>query len=307
MSTTWGRSLGTVWDRPGARAVPFGSNSMQHGTAVFEGIRCYATDRGPAVFRLDAHLRRLLESARLLGIRHDYDLTRMRQVVLDAARLPGPDDRYLRPVLFTAEPALGVDLRRFRFELAVEVYAMAGPRGGRPEGAAGLRLTVSSWRRPPATTFPPQAKATGSYAVSALARTAAAEQGFDDAIQLDQVTGRVAEATIANVFLVRGGLLTTPWLVDGPLAGITRDAVLVLARRLGVPVEEGPVTVADLRRAQEVFLTGTAAEVVPATEVDGHPLDASGPVFSRLVRAFSDTVRGRAYGELGWLTATSDH
>ncbi|MFI7217021.1 aminotransferase class IV [Micromonospora maritima] len=302
--TAQGSALRTVWDPAGPAGLPFGSNSMQHGTAVFEGIRCYATERGPAVFRLDDHLRRLLASARHLGVPHDYDLPRLRERVLAAARTAGPDGAYLRPVLYTPDGQLGVDLARFRFVLAVEVYATAGDTG--TALPAGVRLTVSPWRRPAASSFPTQVKATGTYVVSALARTAAVAQGFDDAIQLDPVSGRVAEATVANVFLARDGRLLTPWLSDGLLAGITRDTVLVLARRLGIEVAEGPVEPADLRRAQEVFLTGTAAELVPATAVDGHRTDPRGPLFRAVAEAFRDTVRGRRFQDLGWLTHTSE-
>ncbi|WP_089156170.1 aminotransferase class IV [Micromonospora sp. NBS 11-29] len=302
--TAQGSSLRTVWDPAGPAGLPFGSNSMQHGTAVFEGIRCYATSRGPAVFRLDDHLARLLASARQLGVPHDYDLPRLRERVLAAARAGGPDEVYLRPVLHTPDERLGIDLARFRFVLAVEVYAMAG-EPATTTLPAGVRLTVSPWRRPAATSFPPQVKATGTYVVSALARTAAVAAGHDDAIQLDPVSGRVAEATVANVFLVRDGRLLTPWLADGLLAGITRDTVLVLARRLGIEVVEGPVEPADLSRAQEVFLTGTAAELVPASEVDGHRTDPRGPVFRAVAEAFRDTVRGRRFDDLGWLTHTS--
>lgn len=301
-----GSALRTVWDPAGPDGLPFGSNSMQHGTAVFEGIRCYPTADGPSVFRLDDHLRRLLGSARQLGIPHDYDLPRLRERVLAAANTGGPDESYLRPVLYTPDSQLGVDLGRFRFVLAVEVYSMA-PTGTGADGLPpGVRLTVSPWRRPAATSFPPQVKATGTYAVSALARTAAAARGFDDAIQLDPVSGRVAEATVANVFLVRDGRLLTPWLSDSLLAGITRDTVLVLARQLGIDVVEGPVELTDLHQAQEVFLTGTAAELVPASEIDGHGTDPHGPVFRAVAEAFRDAVRGRRFHDLGWLTRTSE-
>lgn len=293
-------SVATVWDRPGGggREVPFGSNSMQHGTAVFEGIRCYRTPEGPALFRLDDHLHRLLGSAHLLGMPHQYDLTRLRAHVLGVAAA-APADCYLRPVLFAPAPRLGVDLSAMFFELATEVWPML-PLGA-PSGT-GLRVTVSRWRRPSAKSFPTRAKATGTYASSAVARTEAGAAGFDDAIQLDPDSGRVSEATVTNVFGVRDGRLFTPWLQDGPLEGITRASVLALAQELGIPATAGPVDVEDLRTADELFLTGTASELARVIAVDDRRLDSSGPVFDAIHSAFQAAVSGRRYSRFGWLT-----
>ncbi|MER7394100.1 aminotransferase class IV [Streptomyces sp. NPDC000151] len=297
----------TYWDGPGARhtapgrGIPFGSSSVQHGTAVFEGIRCYATPEGPALFRLDDHLLRLLDSARLLGIHHDYDLARLREAALRAAAECGFADAYVRPGLFAADPFLSIDLSTVPFTLGIEVWPMAAPPpeavAGRTQAhvpAPGVRLTVSPWRRPSPETFPPRAKAVGTYVTSALAKTAALAAGFDDALQLDCVTGRVAEATVSNVFLVTDGRLRTPWLTDSLLAGITRDTVLTLARDLSLDVEEGPVEVADVSAAQEVFLTGTASELVPAAAFEGRPYAQERPVFDAIAAAFRATVTGRA-------------
>ncbi|MEW1677570.1 aminotransferase class IV [Streptomyces noursei] len=307
-------SAHTHWEGPGAprvapgRGIPFGSSSVQHGTAVFEGIRCYATSRGPALFRLDDHLLRLLNSARLLGLRHDYDLPRLREATLSAAADSGFADAYVRPGLFATDPMLSIDLSSLPFTLGVEVWPIEAPPSaagaGRPPADAeetGVRLTVSPWRRPSPETFPPRAKAVGTYVTSALAKTAALAAGFDDALQLDCVTGRVAEATVSNVFLVRQGRLCTPWLADSLLAGITRDTVLALARDLGVEVAEEPVDVVDVRAAQEVFLTGTASELVPAASLDGHRYAPERPVFDAIAAAFRATVTGRA-GHPEWRT-----
>ncbi|MCS7475530.1 aminotransferase class IV [Umezawaea endophytica] len=276
-------------------SAPFGGNSLQHGTAVFEGIRGYSGVAGPALFRLDDHLARLLSSARLLGIDHPYDLAELRSHVLTAAA-SHQGDVYVRPVLLTLDTVLGVDLRALPFTLVTGLWPAPG-RDVRPTGAA--RLTVSPWRRPSATSFPVRAKATGAYANSALARTAAVRAGFDDAVQLDPDSGRVAEATVANVFVVRDGRIRTPWLADSVLAGITRASVLDLAGGLGLPAEEGPVTVEDLRAADEVFLTGTAAEIVPVGAVDDVVYGAR-PVCEALVEAFRRAVTGAT--DHGWLT-----
>jgi branched-chain amino acid aminotransferase len=284
--------------------VPFGSNSVQHGTAVFEGIRCRRTAAGPALFRLDDHLRRLLTSAATMGLPHGYDLVRLRAEVLDATARAGLPDCYVRPVLFTPEPALGVGMAAFRFRLGVEIWPARDATAAAEsevDGAA-VRLTVSPWRRPGRSVFPAGTKATGLYALSALAKTAAAARGFDDAIQLDPDSGRVAEATIANVFRVRDGTLHTPWLNDNPLPGITRDTVLALAARASVPVAEGPVDVDALLDSDEVFLTGTAMGLVPVAAIDERTLPPRRPVFHTLRRVYGDAVHGRLSTPDGWLT-----
>lgn len=295
------RSIATVWEQPTGRGreAPFGGNSLQHGTAVFEGIRCYGTPDGPAIFRLDDHLRRMLESARLVGIPHRYDLAGLRAHVLRAAA-ENPADCYLRPVLFAPAPCLGVDLNAMSFELTTEIWSMPPLVGAT---GPGIRVTVSRWHRPSARSFPTRAKATGSYAASAVARTEAGAAGFDDAIQLDPDSGRVSEATVANVFGVRDGRLFTPWLQDGPLAGITRASVLTLAQELAIPVTEGPVEVEDLRAADELFLTGTASELVRVGAIDDRTLSPCGPVFDAIHQAFRAAVTGRDYRRSQWLTA----
>ena len=279
------------------RGVPFGGNSMQHGTAVFEGIRAYAGPSGAAVFRLDDHLARLRRSAELIGIPDPPGLDELREQVLTAAEPARGTDCYLRPVLYAPDPILGLDLRTLRYRLGVEVWP-AGPVTEQP----AVRVTVSPWRRPPAECFPAGAKATGAYVMSAVARTRAAQAGFDDAIQLDLRTGRVVEATVSNVFLVRDGRLVTPWLRDGPLAGITRDTVLRLAEDLGIETREAPVEVADLAAADEIFLTGTAVELVPVRAVENHPLDPAGPIFRALLAEFRAVVTGGREHRARWLT-----
>lgn len=301
----------TVWDGPyqgesaPRRGLPFGSSSVQHGTAVFEGIRCYSSPDGPMLFRLEEHLARLLNSAQLLGINHDYNLDRLRQTVLAAASRSAQADCYVRPGLFAADPYLSIDLSRLPFTLGVEVWPMPSSADRTPPVHSGVRLTVSPWRRPLPASFPPRAKAVGTYVTSALAKTAAVKAGFDDAIQLDPESGRVAEATVSNIFIVRNATLLTPWLSESLLAGITRDTVLTLARQLGILANEGPVEVGDLTTADEVFCTGTASELVPAASVDDYRLPAKRPVFDALSEAFRSAVTGREFSHLGWLTPAS--
>jgi branched-chain amino acid aminotransferase len=289
-------------DDPGARTVLFGSNSVQHGTAVFEGIRCYRTAAGRAAFRLDDHLRRLLASADALGLPHDYDFGRLRAEVIDAVARGGHDDCYVRPVLFTPEPRLGVGLASFRFTLGIEIWPAADAATEDALADSTIRLTISRWRRPSRRSFPAGVKATGIYALSALAKTQAVAGGFDDAVQLDPDSGRVAEATIANVFIVRGGTVTTPWRDESLLPGITRDSVLALAAELGYRTMEGPVEPADLLAADEVFLTGTAMGLRPVTAVDRHTYRTDRPVCTALSGAYRAVTRGRRASPPGWLT-----
>ncbi|MGO9081013.1 MAG: aminotransferase class IV [Streptosporangiaceae bacterium] len=288
----------------------FGSSSFQHGIAVFEGIRCYATSGESSIFRLEDHARRLLDSARLLGIEHGYGLDDLCVKISTAAAAAGLQNCYLRPMLATGDPYLTVDLNALHFTLTIEVWPIPlsipdSPGAGMEPSSyqpAGWRLALSEWRRPSPASFPSRAKATGIYVTSALAKTAATRAQYADAIQLDPLSGRVAEATSANIFVVRDGKIVTPWLADALLAGITRDSVLVLARELGVPAREGPVEVADLLAADEVFLTGTACELVTVSSVDDTHFVPDGPVFGMLAHAFGEAVTGERFGHLGWLT-----
>ncbi|SFT98292.1 branched chain amino acid aminotransferase apoenzyme [Actinopolyspora lacussalsi subsp. righensis] len=284
------------------RLIPFGSSSVQHGTAVFEGIRCYSTSTGPALFRLEEHLTRLLESARLIGIRHDYDLERLRSAVLRATVASRLSDCYVRPGLFATAPELSIDLGRVEFTLGVEVWPIAPDAHTDASKPEGTQLTISAWDRPLPSSFPSRAKAVGTYVTSALAKTSAVDAGYDDAIQLDPLSGRVAEATVSNIFLVRDGVVRTPWLSDSILEGITRDSVLALTGELGIPTCEEPVEVADLWSADEVFLTGTASELVPVSSIDDHHYPANSPVFQAISEAYEGAATGKDFDWLNWLT-----
>lgn len=276
------------------RTIPFGSASMQHGVAVFDGIRGYSTARGPALFRPREHVERLLDSARALGIQHDYSSRELLAAVLRAAADSGLADCYVRPVLFARDQYLGIDMREIRFSLGIEVWPAP------PSDDRDVRLTISPWRRPARSSFPPKVKATGCHVLSALAKTAAVAAGFDDAIQLDTLSGRVAEATSANVFLIKDGHLSTPWTADSLLPGITRDSILRLAALIGLEASEGPVDIADLAAADEVFLAATAAELVSVSAIGEWRYPPGGPVFAALYRAFHDAATGRRFTELCW-------
>jgi branched-chain amino acid aminotransferase len=283
---------------PARRTVPFGSNSLQHGTAVFEGIRCYGTQAGSAAFRLEDHLIRLLAPARALSIPHDYTLDRLREAVPGAAAGCGLADAYVRPVLYTPEPRLGVGLEAFRFTLGIEIWPAPG-EAAEVLAPEPIRLTISPWRSISRATFPVGTKATGVYA---LAKTRAVADGFDDAVLLDPESGRVTEATIANVFLVRDQTITTPWPADSLLAGLTRDSVLTLARHLRYLTVSEPVQPGDLLAADEVFCTGTAIGLVPVAALDDRRYPDKRPVFTELWSAYQAVARGGPAVGPGWLT-----
>jgi branched-chain amino acid aminotransferase len=274
---------------------------------VFEGIRCYRVPGGSAVFRLDDHLNRLLASASALGMSHDYSLERLRGEILRAAYRSELVDAYIRPVLYTPESRLGVGLRAFRFTLGIEIWPAEGePAEGQPvDGDRAVRLTISPWRRIGRSQFPVGVKATGVYALAALASTQAVADGFDDALLLDPDSGRVTEATIANVFLVRNGTVLTPWRQDSLLPGITRNCILTLAGQLGYQAAEGPVRSADLFAADEVFVTGTAIGLLPVSALDQHSYPQDRPVFTALKRTYSAVTCGNAPAPSGWLTPVS--
>ena len=280
-----------------AQSLRFGSNSVQHGTAVFEGIRSYVAEGETVLFRLDDHINRLLRSADLLGIKHDFSREVLHEGIIDAVRFLGGGALYVRPVLFTPDPRIGGNLQDFTFDVCVELWR---PPGKDVRTDTPARLALSPWCRPSAKSFPIRAKATGTYVTSALARTEAVSQGFDDAIQMDPHSGRVAEATVTNVFIVEGSRLVTPWLEDSVLDGITRRTVLQFADDLDLEAVEEPVSVDRLLAADEVFLTGTASEVIPVALV-GDRTYQSIEIGRRVAAHFSEVVSGRATHP-EWLT-----
>ncbi|MER3410015.1 MAG: branched chain amino acid aminotransferase [Thermoleophilia bacterium] len=288
---------GDLVDWPEAR-VHVASHGLHYGTGVFEGIRCYATDQGPAVFRLRDHLRRLEASAGLLYMRLPYTVEELRRATHELVQVNGLSECYIRPIAFFGYGELGVHTGSNPVEVAIICWpwgAYLSEEGQR----AGIRVMVSSWRRVGPNTIPHAAKATGVYLNSMLATHEARRCGYDEAIMLTE-DGYVADGPGETVFAVRDGVIATPPLATSILPGITRDTVLRLARDLGHPVVERPLIRSDLYLADEVFMTGTAAEVTPVRSVDDHELGA-GPVTLALQRAYMDVVHGRDQRYRDWL------
>jgi branched-chain amino acid aminotransferase len=285
--------------------VHYYANALHYGTAVFEGIRCYPTQSGPALVRLRDHLERMLLSARIYGMKLSFDVEALARGAIEVTRRNGIQNGYLRPLAyFGAGP---IDLKPKR-ECSIHVFIAVRELGtflGQDALRKGIRLMVSSWRRPHHSMLPAMAKASGHYANSVLAAHEAMDRGFDDAILLNQ-DGTVACATGHNVFFVKGGVLYTNDESSSIIPGITRDCILNIARERSVPVQIRAFTREELLRADEVFLTGTAAEVTPVRELDttSYPTGKNtlGALFQR---AYLRAVTGQDEKRLDWLTRLS--
>jgi branched-chain amino acid aminotransferase len=278
--------------------VHVGVHGLHYGSGVFEGIRCYDTEKGPAVFRLGEHLQRLHNSARLLYMEIPYSLDELRSACHELVAANGLPECYLRPIAFYGYGELGVAARAN----PVEVVIMSWPWGsylGEENLKVGIRAKVSSWQRVSPNVVPHVSKATGVYLNSMLAVTEANKAGYDEAILLTQ-EGSVADGSGENIFVVRDGVIYTPDLATGILPGITRDTIKQIAEDLGHRVVEKTLIRSDLYLADEVFMCGTAAEVTPLRSVDDHEIGV-GDVTLEIQEAYLDTVRGRSERWSHWL------
>jgi branched-chain amino acid aminotransferase len=278
--------------------VHVGVHGLHYGSGVFEGIRCYDTPKGPAVFRLGEHMQRLHNSARLLHMQIPYSVDELKDATNELLGANGLDECYIRPIAFYGYGQLGVAARGN----PVETVLMSWPWGsylGEDGLANGIRAKISSWQRIPPNVVPHVSKATGVYLNSLLAVTEANNAGYDEAILLTP-EGTVADGSGENIFVVKNGALYTPDLASGILPGITRDTVTQIAQDLGYTVLEKALIRSDLYLADEVFMTGTAAEVTPLRSVDDHELGV-GEVTLAIQKAYLDTVRGKSERWSHWL------
>jgi len=259
----WQNGEFVPWDEARTHVL---SHGLHYGTGVFEGIRCYDTERGPAVFRHREHLERLQKSAKLYYFELPYTTEELRQATHELISRNGLDSCYIRPLAYRGYGNLGL----YATDAPIDVIVAAFPWGvylGEEGQKHGIRATVSSWRTISGDSLIPHAKAAGQYLNSVLAKTEANNAGYDEAILLDQ-HGVVSEGSGENVFVVRDGTICTPPHSAAILDGITRNSVVQIARDLGYAVEERDIARAELYLADEVFLTGTAAELCPVREVD---------------------------------------
>jgi branched-chain amino acid aminotransferase len=284
------------WDEARVHVL---THSLHYGSGVFEGIRTYAAADGPAVFRLTDHIQRLFDSAKLIMMEIPYT----RDEIVDACKLivreSGLDSCYVRPIAFLGYGEIGLN----PLPCEVNVSIAAWPWGsylGEESLEAGVRVQVSSWRRMDPNINPVAAKGTGIYINSSLAKVEAVKAGYDEAIMLN-TQGFVAECTGENVFIVKDGVVMTPPTSSGALAGITRDSIMTIARDHGYPVVEQQLLRHDLYLADEAFLTGTAAEVVPIRSVDDREIGSRGEITRTLQQTYFAAVRGEVEQYKDWL------
>jgi branched-chain amino acid aminotransferase len=292
----WMNGEFVAWDDAQVHVL---SHGLHYGTGVFEGIRCYDTDRGPAIFRHREHLDRLANSAELYYLPLGYSTGELRDATHELIRRNELESCYIRPLAFRGYGEMGLYAPSAPVDVTIAVWpwgAYLGEEGKRN----GVRAKVSSWRRiSPAGLIPP-AKASGQYLNSILAKTEAAQSGYEEAILLDD-NGLVCEGSGENIFVLREGELVTPGHTSSILDGISRRSIIQIAEDLGYKVVERDIARAELYLAEEIFLCGTAAELVPVREVDGHELGNPGEV-TRLIQAkFEDALHGRAPEYAEWL------
>jgi branched-chain amino acid aminotransferase len=282
------------------------STAVQFGSSVFEGIRCYHTPKGPSVFRLPEHLRRLFDSATIYRMVPEHSLQSLTEACLEVVRRNGLDACYIRPMILRGYGAAGLHAEAS----PIETYVAAWPWGaylGAEALEKGVDVCTSSWARAAPNTFPVSAKSAGHYNAAQLMKAQAVADGYTEAIALGP-GGLVSEGSGQNLFLVRNGVLITPFLDGTSLAGITRDAVLRLAEEHGIETREQHVPREALYIADEMFFTGTASEVTPIRSVDRIPVGEGvmGPVTRELQHAFLGIVTGKVEDRYGWLTRVED-
>jgi branched-chain amino acid aminotransferase len=284
------------WDEAKVHVL---SHGLHYGTGVFEGIRCYETDRGPAIFRHRDHLVRLEKSAELFYLPLPHTADELREATHELIRRNGLRSCYIRPLAFRGYGEMGL----YAKSAPIDIMIAAWPWGaylGEDSKKNGIRAKVSSWRRISPNGLIPHAKASGQYLNSILAKTEAANAGYDEAILLED-NGTVCEGSGENIFVVRDGELSTPGHTASILDGISRKSVIQIAEDLGYRVAERDIARSELYLAEEAFLVGTAAELVPIREIDDHPLGGPGEVTQVIQAKFEDALHGRAQEYAEWL------
>ncbi|MCT8974136.1 branched-chain amino acid transaminase [Microbaculum marinisediminis] len=286
------------WDDATVHLV---SNTLHYGFGVFEGIRCYKTDTGPAVFRLREHMVRLARSAEILGFSLPYTLDELVEGTREVIRANGFEQCYIRPLAYVGEGGMGLSYEDCPVSVAIAVWFW-GEYVGKGTLENGSRARVSTYARHHINTNMSKAKACGNYMLFQMARTEARRDGYDEALLLDS-NGHVAEGSVEHIFLVRDGALVTPPLTH-LLDGITRNTVIVLARELGLEVREELFSRDHVLTSDEAFFVGTGAEVTPLVELDRRPIGSGkpGPVTKQIQEAYFTTVYGRSNRHADWLT-----
>ncbi len=300
------RALKKIWldghlaDWPDAK-VHVLTHALHYGYAIFEGIRCHDTPRGPAIFRLPEHIDRFLNSAKVYRMKLPYSGAEIEKASIDLVRANGVPAVYLRPIAFSGYGEMGLDPTKSPVQLAVAAWEW-GAYLGASGVDRGVRATVSSWVRMDSRSLPPQAKCAANYANSALAKMEATVAGYDEAILLN-AQGMVAEGPGENIFRVKKNVVSTPPASSGILRGITRDTVIRFLTDEGLVFQRTDFTREELFTADELLYTGTAAGLTPIREVDGRPIGTGDfPVTRRLQKRYEDAIHGRNPAYDAWLT-----
>lgn len=286
------------WDEANVHIM---THTLHYGLGVFEGIRCYKTDKGSAIFRLKEHIDRLFNSAHIVGIKIPHNKEVLMDVIKKIVKVNRFDACYVRPIIFLGSNKFGLNCKGASVHSAVVAWQW-GAYLGKEAITKGIRAKISSFTRHHVNINMTKAKVCGNYVNSILAKSEVVDNGYDEAILLD-VNGNVAEGSGENIFIVRGGTIKTPPLLS-VLEGITRDSVIKIASDYGIKVKEEVFSRDELYTAEESFFSGTAAEITPIREVDNRIIGKGvmGPITKKLQRTFFDIVKGKNNKYKGWLT-----
>lgn len=298
MDYIWFNGELVEWDKATIHVM---SHVVHYGTSFFEGIRCYETPQGPAIFRLTPHMQRLIDSAKIYRTTIPYTLDQLVAAVKETVRANRLCAGYIRPVVFRGYGEIGVNPQNNPVEVAIATIEW-GKYLGAEAMEQGVDVCISSWNRFAPNTMPALAKAGGNYMNSQLIKMEALANGYAEGIALD-ADGHVSEGSGENLFLVRNGVVYTPPLTSSILSGITRDTVMTLLREMGIEVREQVLPREMLYLADELFFTGTAAEVTPIRSVDRITVGAGrrGPITAAVQEAFFGIVQGERPDRYGWL------
>jgi branched-chain amino acid aminotransferase len=279
------------------------THTLHYGMGVFEGIRAYETPDGAAVFRLTEHMKRLHNSAKIMGMDMPYSVEELVQATKDVVVASGLPSAYIRPIAYYGYGEMGLNTLPCTVDVAIACWPWGAYLGdhGLTEG---IRLKISSWMRHDHNAMPPASKTTGNYVNSSLAKVEALKAGYDEAVMLSP-EGTISECTGENIFIVRGGILLTPPIASGALEGLTQDTVTTIANDLGYEVRREVLTRSDLYICEEMFLCGTAAEISAVNSVDDRKIPCPGPITLAIAEQYGRAVRGQTEKYMGWLEHVS--
>jgi branched-chain amino acid aminotransferase len=300
------KEVGKIWMN--GKLVPFKdakvhvlTHALHYSTAVFEGIRCYNTPNGSAIFRLPEHVDRLFNSAKLYGMKIRYTKKQIIESIIKTVKASGLKECYIRPIAYCGYGTMGLTptLNKVDVSISCWEWKMGESKAGKFSGA---KCKISEWIRIDSRSQPMQSKCAANYSNAALARVEALKNGYDEAIMLNY-SGKVAEGSAENIFIVKNGMIKTPPLDADILNGITRDSVIQLIRSDGIKLIEKNITVNELLKADEVFMTGTAAEVKSVTKIDRTSIGKGKPgiITKTLQKSFMDIVMGKDQRFISWL------